>query len=57
MSKFIKIAQVEDAVNTVTNVLTLTNILGGDVVGAVANQTAQYLLKLNLIDKDFCSGL
>jgi hypothetical protein len=53
MSKFIKIAQAQEAVNTITNVFTLTNILGGDVVGAVANQTAQYLFKLNMIDQDF----
>ena len=57
MSKFIKIAQVEDAVSWVTNFTTMTNFLNGDVVGAVANQTAQYLLKLNLIDKDFGSAI
>jgi hypothetical protein len=53
MSKFIKLAQAQEAVNSITSIFTLTNLLGGDVVGAVANLTAQYLFNLNMIDIEF----
>lgn len=53
MSKFIKIAQAQGAVNSITSIFALTNVLGGDVVGAVANLTAQYLFNLNMIDQEF----
>jgi hypothetical protein len=57
MSKFIKIAQAQEAVNSITSIFTLTNLLGGDVVGAVANLTAQYLFNLNMIDQDFGNAI